>query len=81
MERWTDKMHNNIRWYLTVRFHYMAVADNRQRYMPHPDDRLPGRGEQLAYPEAVRLVDPIEPEFKGEVLYIVFLIKSIGLHY
>lgn len=45
----------------------MAVADNRQRYMPHPDDRLPGRGEQLAYPEAVRLVDPIEPEFKGEV--------------
>lgn len=49
------------------KFHYMAVADNRQRYMPHPDDRLPGRGEQLAYPEAVRLVDPIEPEFKGEV--------------
>lgn len=46
----------------------MAVADNRQRYMPSPDDRLPGRGEQLAYPEAVRLVDPIEPEFKGEVL-------------
>lgn len=49
------------------KFHYMAVADNRQRYMPSPDDRLPGRGEQLAYPEAVRLVDPIEPEFKGEV--------------
>ncbi|KAM7518486.1 hypothetical protein LguiB_017448 [Lonicera macranthoides] len=45
----------------------MAVADNRQRYMPHPDDRLPGRGEELAYPEAVLLVNPIEPEFKGEV--------------
>lgn len=45
----------------------MAVADNRQRYMPLPDDRLPGRGQQLAYPEAVLLVDPVEPEFKGEV--------------
>lgn len=45
----------------------MSVADNRQRYMPLPDDRLPGRGQKLAYPEAVLLVDPIEPEFKGEV--------------
>ncbi|KAI8548474.1 hypothetical protein RHMOL_Rhmol07G0276400 [Rhododendron molle] len=49
------------------KFHYMALADNRQRFMPLPDDRLPGRGEQLAYKEAVLLVDPIEPEFKGEV--------------
>lgn len=49
------------------KFHYMAVADNRQRFMPSADDRLPGRGQQLAYPEAVLLVDPIEPEFKGEV--------------
>ncbi|KAE9458861.1 hypothetical protein C3L33_09263, partial [Rhododendron williamsianum] len=49
------------------KFHYMAIADNRQRFMPLPDDRLPGRGEQLAYKEAVLLVDPIEPEFKGEV--------------
>ncbi|KAK3016084.1 hypothetical protein RJ639_005679 [Escallonia herrerae] len=48
------------------RFHYMAMADNRQRYMPLPDDRLPGRGVELAYPEAVLLVDPVEPEFKGE---------------
>ncbi|XP_019156536.1 PREDICTED: probable rhamnogalacturonate lyase B isoform X3 [Ipomoea nil] len=48
-------------------FHYMAVADNRQRFMPSADDRLPGRGQQLAYPEAVLLVDPVEPEFKGEV--------------
>ncbi|XP_015165789.1 probable rhamnogalacturonate lyase B [Solanum tuberosum] len=45
----------------------MAVADNRQRYMPSPDDRLPHRGKPLAYPEAVLLVNPIEPEFKGEV--------------
>ncbi|KAK4740887.1 hypothetical protein SAY87_024475 [Trapa incisa] len=49
------------------KFHYMAVADNRQRYMPLPDDRLPDRGESLAIPEAVLLVDPVEPEFKGEV--------------
>ncbi|XP_020236101.1 probable rhamnogalacturonate lyase B isoform X1 [Cajanus cajan] len=48
------------------KFCYMAVADNRQRFMPLPDDRLPPRGEVLAYPEAVRLVDPLEPEFKGE---------------
>lgn len=51
----------------------MAVADNRQRYMPLPDDRLPERGEPLATPEAVLLVNPVEPEFKGEVLYLLLL--------
>lgn len=49
------------------KFHYMAMADNRQRIMPMPDDRLPPRGQQLAYPEAVLLVDPINPKLKGEV--------------
>ncbi|XVF36559.1 hypothetical protein REPUB_Repub19eG0068000 [Reevesia pubescens] len=49
------------------KFHYMAVADNRQRFMPLPDDRLPDRSQTLAYPEAVLLVDPLEPEFRGEV--------------
>jgi hypothetical protein len=49
------------------RFHYMAMADNRQRIMPMPDDRLPPRGQQLAYPEAVLLVDPINPKLRGEV--------------
>uniref|UniRef100_A0A2N9FZK0 rhamnogalacturonan endolyase n=1 Tax=Fagus sylvatica TaxID=28930 RepID=A0A2N9FZK0_FAGSY len=49
------------------KFHYMAVADNRQRYMPLPDDRSAPRGQALAYPEAVLLVNPVEPEFKGEV--------------
>ncbi|XP_024026666.1 rhamnogalacturonate lyase B [Morus notabilis] len=49
------------------KFHYMAVADNRQRNMPLPDDRLPPRGQALAYPEAVLLVNPVEPELKGEV--------------
>ncbi|XAR62062.1 Rhamnogalacturonan endolyase [Bertholletia excelsa] len=49
------------------KFHYMAIADNRQRFMPLPEDRLRGRGQELAYPEAVLLVNPVEPEFKGEV--------------
>ncbi|XP_057975101.1 probable rhamnogalacturonate lyase B isoform X2 [Malania oleifera] len=49
------------------KFHFMAVADNRQRCMPLPDDRSPERCQVLAYPEAVLLVNPLEPEFKGEV--------------
>lgn len=48
-------------------FRYMAVADNRQREMPLPDDRTPERSKVLAYPEAVLLVNPLEPEFTGEV--------------
>ncbi|KAK7827968.1 rhamnogalacturonate lyase [Quercus suber] len=65
------------------RFHFMAIADNKQRFMPLPDDRLPGRGEVLAYPEAVQLVDPIEPEFKGEVddkYQYSCNAKDIGVH-
>ncbi|KAF7817054.1 putative rhamnogalacturonate lyase B [Senna tora] len=49
------------------KFHYMAIADNRQRFMPLPDDRSRERGQVLAYPEAVRFLNPVEPEFKGEV--------------
>ncbi|XP_043713605.1 probable rhamnogalacturonate lyase B [Telopea speciosissima] len=49
------------------KFHYMAMADNRQRIMPMPDDRLPGRCQTLAYPEAVLLTNPINPDLKGEV--------------
>ncbi|GMP45676.1 hypothetical protein CsSME_00014123 [Camellia sinensis var. sinensis] len=41
------------------KFHYMAVSDDRQRFMPLPDDRMPGRGRALAYPEAVLLINPI----------------------
>ncbi|GAB2219681.1 hypothetical protein Droror1_Dr00007318 [Drosera rotundifolia] len=48
-------------------FRYMVIADDRQRAMPLPDDRLPGRCQVLAYPEAVRLTNPIEPEFEGQV--------------
>ncbi|KAF6166742.1 hypothetical protein GIB67_005618 [Kingdonia uniflora] len=49
------------------KFHYMAIADDRQRIMPMPDDRLPARGKALAYPEAVLLTNPINTNLKGEV--------------
>ncbi|KAA0038653.1 putative rhamnogalacturonate lyase B isoform X1 [Cucumis melo var. makuwa] len=49
------------------KFQYMAVADNRQRVMPLPDDRLSGRCQTLAYPEAVLLTDPKNSALKGEV--------------
>lgn len=49
------------------RFHYMAVADDRRRYMPLPEDRLAGRAQPLAFQEAVSLVNPVVPQFRGEV--------------
>ena len=45
----------------------MAVADDRRRYMPLPDDRLAGRAQPLAFQEAVSLVNPVVPDFRGEV--------------
>ncbi|CAI8599912.1 unnamed protein product [Vicia faba] len=49
------------------KFQYMAMADNRQRIMPFPEDRMPGRCQHLAYQEAVLLVNPKDPQLKGEV--------------
>ncbi|XP_073128338.1 uncharacterized protein [Henckelia pumila] len=49
------------------RFHYMAITDDKQRIMPMPEDLLPGRGKQLIVPESVLLVNPINPDLKGEV--------------
>ncbi|XP_024171278.1 probable rhamnogalacturonate lyase B isoform X2 [Rosa chinensis] len=51
------------------KFQYMAIADNRQRNMPLPDDRSPERSQILnsEFPEALLLVNPIEPQYKGEV--------------
>jgi len=49
------------------RFRYMAISDDIQRYMPRAADRDPPRGVPLDYKEAVLLVDPVEPEFKGQV--------------
>lgn len=45
----------------------MAVADDRRRKMPRAEDRQFPRAVTLAYKEAVRIVNPLEPEFKGEV--------------
>ncbi|KAJ0086595.1 hypothetical protein Patl1_08702 [Pistacia atlantica] len=49
------------------KFRYMAIADNRQRHMPLPEDRMTGKGQPLDYPEAVLLVNPMDPELQGEV--------------
>lgn len=72
----------------------MAIADNRQRFMPLPEDRLRHRGKPLDFPEAVMLVNPKEPEFKGEVLLLLhdlalflliifcsFIMKSVTLSF
>ncbi|KAK4747513.1 hypothetical protein SAY87_014099 [Trapa incisa] len=70
LAEWPGFIIDNTRTVFKLRkdkFHYMAIADNRQRFMPLPDDRDPPRGQVLAYPEAVRLVDPVEPGFQGEV--------------
>ncbi|KAL5559933.1 hypothetical protein UlMin_036144, partial [Ulmus minor] len=47
-------------------FRYMAVSDQRKRCMPHFEDLKSPRGQQMAFKEAVLLVDPITPHFKGE---------------
>ncbi|KAJ7967711.1 Rhamnogalacturonate lyase [Quillaja saponaria] len=49
------------------KFHYMAITDAKQRIMPMPEDILPPRGKQLIVPESVLLVNPINPDLKGEV--------------
>ncbi|KAG7539968.1 Rhamnogalacturonan lyase domain III [Arabidopsis thaliana x Arabidopsis arenosa] len=51
------------------RFHYMAVADNRQREMPTEDDRDIERGHAkvLGYKEAVQLTHPHNSMFKNQV--------------
>ncbi|GJM88087.1 hypothetical protein PR202_ga04112 [Eleusine coracana subsp. coracana] len=51
----------------TAKFNYMAVSDDIQRYMPCAADRDAPHGMPLAYKEAVLLVNPKEPQFKGEV--------------
>ncbi|KAF9589610.1 hypothetical protein IFM89_026351 [Coptis chinensis] len=70
MEGWPDFNLNETRVAFKLNedlFRNMAVDQNRQRRMPLSDDRNHNRGQPLAYPEAVRLVDPIESEFAGQV--------------
>ncbi|XP_043811011.1 rhamnogalacturonate lyase B-like [Manihot esculenta] len=71
MERlkgWPDVDMDQIRVVFKLqskKFHYMAISDDRQREMPMPQDRV--TGQPLAFPEAVRLTNPVNPKQKGEV--------------
>ncbi|CAH2076128.1 unnamed protein product [Thlaspi arvense] len=53
----------------TTKFDFMAISDNRQKIMPFPADRdtTDGSASQLAYKEAVRLVNPQNHILKGQV--------------
>ncbi|XP_015579690.2 probable rhamnogalacturonate lyase B isoform X1 [Ricinus communis] len=68
LEGWPDVDMDQIRVVFKLRqekFHFMAVSDDRQRIMPMPEDRA--TGQPLAYPEAVLLTRPTNPELRGEV--------------
>ena len=54
----------------------MAISDDIQRYMPSAADRDEPRGTALAYKEAVLLLNPQEPQFKGEVVVNYKLIEE-----
>lgn len=57
----------------------MAMSEVRQRIMPTNDDRE--RGERLQYKEAILLTNPTNPEFKGEVIKLLILIKIKFIQY
>ncbi|CAI0405315.1 unnamed protein product [Linum tenue] len=68
LEGWPDVDMDQIRVVFKLQqklFHFMAISDDRQRVMPLAKDRITGR--PLAYPEAVLLTHPSNPEFRGEV--------------
>ncbi|KAJ6994543.1 rhamnogalacturonate lyase B-like [Populus alba x Populus x berolinensis] len=68
LEGWPDVDMDQIRVVFKLqkdKFHYMALSDSRKRIMPMPEDRA--SGQPLAYPEAVLLTKPINPELRGEV--------------
>ncbi|CAK7352736.1 unnamed protein product [Dovyalis caffra] len=68
LEGWPDVDMDQIRVVFKLqkdKFHYMALSDSRRRTMPMPEDRE--TGQPLAYPEAVLLTKPIDPELRGEV--------------
>ncbi|XP_024533891.1 probable rhamnogalacturonate lyase B [Selaginella moellendorffii] len=67
---WSDFNLNVVRvaWKLGQdNFDFMAISDTKQRVMPYPQDRYPQNSETLAYKEAVILVNPKNPNLKGEV--------------
>ncbi|KAJ0966186.1 hypothetical protein J5N97_027324 [Dioscorea zingiberensis] len=50
-------------------FHYMAISDEKQKIMPMLEDLVPPRGQVLALPESVLLVNPINPSLKGQMFH------------
>lgn len=56
----------------------MAISDDRQRIMPSALDRK--KGLKLAYPEAVLLTDPSNPNLKGEVHNLFFIYGVLIFH-
>jgi rhamnogalacturonan endolyase len=55
------------------RFNYMAVSDTIQRRMPTMRDRE--TGQPLAFPEAVLLTNPSDPQFKGQVTLFLYALS------
>ncbi|KAE7995405.1 hypothetical protein FH972_000208 [Carpinus fangiana] len=45
----------------------MVFKLRREKIMPMPEDLLPDTGKQLIVPESVLLINPINPDLKGEV--------------
>ncbi|KAG8642790.1 rhamnogalacturonate lyase B [Manihot esculenta] len=68
LEGWPDFDMDQIRIVFKLRsdkFHTMVISDDKQRVMPAVKDCR--KGQRLAYPEAVLLTDPTNPNHKGEV--------------
>ncbi|XP_040371168.1 probable rhamnogalacturonate lyase B isoform X1 [Rosa chinensis] len=68
LEGWPEVKIDQVRMVYKLqkdKFQYMALSDTRQTFMPRANDRK--HGQQLAYPEAVRLTKPSNQAFKGQV--------------
>ncbi|KAM0995246.1 hypothetical protein ACFX19_010798 [Malus domestica] len=70
LEGWPELRIDQTRLALKLRqdkFQFMAISDDRQRFMPTAEDREGDHSQTLAYREAVLLTNPSNLEFKGEV--------------
>ncbi|KAM1039167.1 hypothetical protein ACFX13_034483 [Malus domestica] len=70
LEGWPELHLGQTRLVLKLRedkFQFMAVSDDRRRFMPTAKDRDGDHAQALAYREAVLLTNPSNPDFKGEV--------------
>ncbi|KAK3017898.1 hypothetical protein RJ639_005204 [Escallonia herrerae] len=60
---WNSSLDDEIPVNIDKRFHYMALSDDRQKFMPSPWDRA--AGEVLDYPEAVHLTNSVDSDING----------------